>query len=262
MNAANIMQEGQKLENANQEHPTKSRRACRRDRNKKPVKPLTKIVSIDGDVDKELTSVAPDDATKNAPDVADEEETCSTATGEEMPEDSEDSALEDAVPAEPAKPDMPISSTLADDQTIFCLAKLMKAMSRPIDPSVKKSGFQSVKLPSVSLKSYASRVHDYFSCTDEVFVLTMVYIDRIIKRKPDFQLTDLTCHRLLLIGCMVAAKYHDDEYASNEYYARVGGIDTKELNQLEAEFLQLLGYRLFVGATEYEWFLDTLRRIP
>lgn len=220
------------------------------------------MLSIDEGVDKELVYVVADGATKNAPDVADEEETCSTATGEETPEESEDSALEDSVPAEPVKLDMPVSSTQADGQTILGLAKLMKAMSREPDPSMRKTGFQSVKLPSVSLKSYAVRVHEYFRCTDECFVLTMVYIDRIIKRKPDFQLTDLTCHRLLLIGCMVAAKYHDDEYASNEYYARVGGIDTKELNQLEAEFLNLLGWRLHVGATEYEWFLNTLRRIP
>jgi len=266
MDAASKVQRGQKLDNAIQEHATRSRCAYRQNRNRKSTVPPTAVVateavSFDEDAEKESAYVSPDVATESVSDVTDEE-TCSTATGEETPEDSEDSAPEDYVPEKLAKPDLPISSTLADDQIIFGVAKLMKAMCRECKASVKKTGFQSKKLPTMSLSGYASRIHSYFRCSDECFVLTMVYIDRIVKRSPDIRLTDLTCHRLLLTSAMVAAKYHDDEYASNEYYARVGGIDTRELNAMEAEFLQLLGWNLFVGASEYDWFLSTLRRVP
>jgi len=161
---------------------------------------------------------------------------------------------------EVAPPDETVE--ISEDHIIYGLAKLLKHMARATKPSADKSCFQSVRLPKVSLSSYASRIHKYFRCTDECFVLCLVYIDRILKWNPDIQVTDLTCHRLLLTGAMVAAKFHDDEYASNEYFARVGGIDTQELNSLEAEFLQRIKWKLYVGPTEYDWFLRTLREIP
>lgn len=134
-------------------------------------------------------------------------------------------------------------------------------MARACKPSVKKSCFQSVRLPKVSLSSYASRIQKYFRCTEECFVLCLVYIDRIVKYNPHIEVTDLTCHRLLLTGTMVAAKFHDDEYASNEYYGKVGGIELAELNVLEAEFLKLLNWKLCVRTADYNWFLQTLRVI-
>jgi hypothetical protein len=36
---------------------------------------------------------------------------------------------------------------------------------------------------------------------------------------------------------MMAAKYYDDRYYNNEYYAKVGGISNNEINSLEREFL-------------------------
>lgn len=45
---------------------------------------------------------------------------------------------------------------------------------------------------------------------------------------------------------VVAAKFHDDAVCKNEYYAKVGGISVEELNEMEAHFLQLLDYHLWV----------------
>jgi hypothetical protein len=45
---------------------------------------------------------------------------------------------------------------------------------------------------------------------------------------------------------MVAAKFFDDVYYNNEYFAKVGGISNKELNALEIEFLNYLNFNLFV----------------
>lgn len=45
---------------------------------------------------------------------------------------------------------------------------------------------------------------------------------------------------------MIAIKWHDDEYYKNEYYAKIGGINAKEMNALESEFLKLMDFRLFV----------------
>ena len=49
-----------------------------------------------------------------------------------------------------------------------------------------------------------------------------------------------------MTSVLLAIKYHEDEYYSNEYYAKVGGVSLKELNNLEKEFLQLIDFSLFV----------------
>lgn len=45
---------------------------------------------------------------------------------------------------------------------------------------------------------------------------------------------------------MLAAKFFDDVYYNNEYYAKVGGISNKEINQLEIEFLNYINFNLYV----------------
>jgi len=166
----------------------------------------------------------------------------------------------------PSPPPSPPVAVYAEAKIVYALAKLLSHMATaskpPATPCYKSNRFQSVRAPQVSLTSYASRIRKFFRCTDECFVLCLVYIDRIVKLHPDMQVTDLTCHRLLLIGTMVAAKFHDDEYASNAYFAKVGGIETVELNAMEAKFMELINWRLYVKASDYDWYLKALRGIP
>ena len=39
---------------------------------------------------------------------------------------------------------------------------------------------------------------------------------------------------------------YDDNYATNTYYAAVGGVDTAELNRLELVFMSSVEWRVFV----------------
>ncbi|KAF3570771.1 hypothetical protein F2Q69_00062538 [Brassica cretica] len=45
---------------------------------------------------------------------------------------------------------------------------------------------------------------------------------------------------------MLAAKVFDDRYYNNAYYARVGGVSTRELNRLEMTLLFALDFKLQV----------------
>ncbi len=45
-------------------------------------------------------------------------------------------------------------------------------------------------------------------------------------------------------------------YYKNSYYAKVGGITTKEMNRLELEFLFRIDFRMSITAREFE---DNLR---
>jgi hypothetical protein len=45
---------------------------------------------------------------------------------------------------------------------------------------------------------------------------------------------------------ITAIKYNEDDFYSNKYYSKVGGINLSELNFLEAEFIKLLNYELYI----------------
>ena len=54
---------------------------------------------------------------------------------------------------------------------------------------------------------------------------------------------------------MVAAKYAEDFYYKNEFYAKVGGITRTEINALELELATKLNYHFHVGDTELKVYL-------
>ena len=49
----------------------------------------------------------------------------------------------------------------------------------------------------------------------------------------------------------MAAKFFDDQYYNNAYYAKVGGVPCGELNSLETEFLFGVNFGLHVNADEF-----------
>ena len=106
--------------------------------------------------------------------------------------------------------------------------------------------FHALKPPAISIHKYLMRIFQYANCSRSCFVVALIYIDRIIQRNASFMITSLNIHRLLItryvshtaagplppcnvaswaewVGCsvMVAAKFFDDIYYDNAYYAKV-----------------------------------------
>ena len=48
-----------------------------------------------------------------------------------------------------------------------------------------------------------------------------------------FAISRLNIHRLVITAVMLAVKFFDDIYYSNAHYAKVGGVQLKEINDLE-----------------------------
>jgi hypothetical protein len=65
-------------------------------------------------------------------------------------------------------------------------------------------------------------------------------------------------YRLLLIAAVLAAKFYDDKFYKNSYYAEVGGISLAELNELEHLFLDYLEFKLVLDPEEYEMYKSKL----
>eukprot|EP00300_Choanocystis_sp_HF-7_P010332 c16896_g1_i2.p1 GENE.c16896_g1_i2~~c16896_g1_i2.p1 ORF type:complete len:137 (+),score=30.39 c16896_g1_i2:53-412(+) len=103
------------------------------------------------------------------------------------------------------------------------------------------------------------RICKYVNCSNECFVLALIYMDRVIQRNTGFFISSLNIHRFLITSIMLAAKFFDDTYYNNAFYARVGGIPTAELNTLEVEFLFMINFSLHVETDEYERYRSELK---
>lgn len=117
--------------------------------------------------------------------------------------------------------------------------------------------FSAAKQPAISIIDYLERIHKYARCSTSCFVLALVYIDRLIQR-DNFVLSHLNVHRVVITSIMVAAKFFDDLYFNNAFYARVGGIPTRELNDLEVDFLLRVNFSLRVAPAEFEHYNNEL----
>jgi hypothetical protein len=118
--------------------------------------------------------------------------------------------------------------------------------------------FDSAYAPAVSLVQYLSRIHTYAKCSDSCFVVALIYIDRIIAMHS-FRVTALNVHRIFLASILLSAKFLDDIYYNNSFYAKLGGISLQELNALELEFLRLTRFDLNVSEEQYGAYHASIR---
>lgn len=142
-------------------------------------------------------------------------------------------------------------------QVLSCvLSRLVAANDAVADPG-PITKFHALRPPSISIGDYCSRIYKYASCSPECFVLALVFIDRLIQRNS-LLLTSLNVHRIIITAVMLAAKFFDDAYFNNAYYAKVGGVPTSEVNALELEFLFSINFSLHVPTDVYEKYYGEL----
>lgn len=109
----------------------------------------------------------------------------------------------------------------------------------------KKMSFHSKTPASVSLPEYIERILKYSHIEESTLIIALIYIDRLCDRQ-NVILSDNNIHRIVFTAIILATKYNEDDFYSNSYYSKVGGIVVEELNVLEFEFAKLIKYTLFV----------------
>ncbi|GMJ01218.1 cyclin p4;1 [Hibiscus trionum] len=124
----------------------------------------------------------------------------------------------------------------------------------------KISVFHGLTRPTISIQSYLDRIYKYANCSPSCFVVAYVYLHRFARRQPSLPINSFNVHRLLITTLMLAAKFMDDMYYNNAYYAKVGGINTTEMNFLEMDFLFGLGFHLNVNTKTFHTYYSYLQR--
>ncbi|KAL6494143.1 Cyclin-U4-1 [Orobanche gracilis] len=128
------------------------------------------------------------------------------------------------------------------------------------DDDQKTSVFHGLTRPAISIHSYLERIFKYANCSPSCYIVAYVYLDRFTQSQPALPINSFNVHRLLITSVMVSAKFMDDMYYNNAYYAKVGGISTKEMNFLEVDFLFGLGFHLNVTPSTFHTYCSYLQR--
>jgi hypothetical protein len=115
----------------------------------------------------------------------------------------------------------------------------------------KKLSFHSKNPASISVGGYLERLLKYTHIEESTLIIALIYIDRICEFN-NIYLVDSNIHRVMFTGIIMAIKYNEDDFYTNSYYSKVGGISTRELNLLEYEFVKLLKYNLFINRQTYD----------
>ena len=120
--------------------------------------------------------------------------------------------------------------------------------------------FTSRKIPKISIKDFLDRLLKYGKTFNEIAIILFIYIDKICN-KHKINLNYYNIHKLILAAFIVAIKFHEDKYYSMSYYAKLGGISTKEAIKLEYEFISLIDFKLFVDQKVYDKYYSYLHSL-
>eukprot|EP01065_Artemidia_motanka_P030224 TRINITY_DN3623_c2_g2_i1.p1 TRINITY_DN3623_c2_g2~~TRINITY_DN3623_c2_g2_i1.p1 ORF type:complete len:248 (+),score=62.43 TRINITY_DN3623_c2_g2_i1:315-1058(+) len=114
----------------------------------------------------------------------------------------------------------------------------------------KFSIFETSAVPEISLEDYLWRVVDYCYISPSTMVLACMLIDRLILNHG-LMVTNLNVFKLFFTSVRVASKVHELRSLSNKNFATVGGVSASQLNALEAAYVSLFGWKLWVDHEEF-----------
>ena len=158
------------------------------------------------------------------------------------------------------------NDALSQDIVVSLLgAVLDKSVSRnampasiPLAHGILRS-FESKRQCPLAPTAFFERMLHYSGCSPCCFLVGVIYLQRInIKCNSELVITPFNLQRLLLTAVMIASKYLDDLYSSNKHWASIGDLDTRELNKLELELLQMLDFSLGLTRECYNGSWDAL----
>ena len=106
--------------------------------------------------------------------------------------------------------------------------------------------FSTKYVSDVTLEYFFGRIKKYTKIEKSTLIIILIYADRICTTSGII-LNPHNIHRIILGCLLLAVKYNEDLYFSNEQYAKIGGVSLKELNELEYFSFQLLDFNLYIS---------------
>jgi len=183
-----------------------------------------------------------------------DDEPCSVALHKELEQTPTDHTVDECVVSTTVDATEDLEQAfMQNDLMLDGLSKLCKtivAIETERPPPEAATKFHSKTVPTICVDAYLRRLHSYLQCSDACFVMGLVYVERLAKLRS-VSVCRFSVHRLLATSVVVAAKFHDDVYYSNAFYAKVSGISLTQMNALEVAFLKCIEWKLNVSPQQY-----------
>lgn len=112
--------------------------------------------------------------------------------------------------------------------------------------------FNTNQKPPPQLIYFIERLVYGANCSFSVFIVMLMFIDRLQQRCKYLQLTHLNVQKVVLAALLAAVKFVDDTVYSSTHYASISGVDVKELNHLQFTFNQATDWTFFVTTDGYK----------
>ena len=94
---------------------------------------------------------------------------------------------------------------------------------------------------------------------ENLIILAMMYLDKILAN--NFVVSDKNIHKIFFLCMMEAQKFYEDVNFTNKDYAKLCGINSEELLELELEFMDLINYELNIPDDKYFTYKKRLQKI-
>ncbi|CEM39387.1 unnamed protein product [Vitrella brassicaformis CCMP3155] len=170
---------------------------------------------------------------------------------------------------ESGEPDLTEVERESVSEAVVCrlLSDVVKA-TRSAAEDTEVSPFHSQCAPNILIAEYVSkRLLRQMELRTNFFVVASILIQRVLcaSTRVDSgglgpcEFNVLTAHRLAITAAAVTNKFYYDKHYALKYWARIGGLDVKELCDLERHFINKLQWRLKVSTKEYLRAVDQFR---
>ena len=115
------------------------------------------------------------------------------------------------------------------------------------------------ELDKYDMEDFIYRCYKMLGFDSNLMILSMMNLDKLLANK--FILTSTNIHKVFFTCMMETQKYYDDESFTNKVYAKTCGISTKELLELELEFMNYIDFNIYIKDEEFFKYKKKLQSI-
>lgn len=116
-----------------------------------------------------------------------------------------------------------------------------------------KSPFVNHNAACISLQEFLTRIVTFSTTVSNTcYVVMVLFLERVMLRCPTLFLHSGNAQRLVFASFICASKVVEDFYTSNAEFAELGGLTQQDVNALEIEFLDAMGWRTGITKEEFE----------
>ena len=113
-----------------------------------------------------------------------------------------------------------------------------------------KDPLYSNKVPIIKIEDYLIRLVKYSRMEISTLILTFIYIKRFIN-KENYIIAFNNIFRLIISCSILAIKFNENKTFKNTFYAKIGGLEVEDLNNLEYNIFSRLDFNLRVLDNEF-----------